>query len=436
MAFLHPHSGEALRSELDLWSLPPTQTSLEEAQWHFFKPVTSITQANSLEFCVPGAGTEYIDPAHTMLYIKAKIVKPNGEDFVQEDANDAAPVNYLLHSMWSQCDVSLNQKLISQSALTYPARSYMESLLAYDANAKHTHMGMRMWHKDTGDMEATAAARNSGLDFRRNLTSNSKPFEMLGPLHADFFNQDRFLINNVELRIKLTRSRDAFVLMSTAGNEKLEILDATLLVRKVRLSPTVLLAHAAALEKAPAKYPLTRVQVQTVTVPMGLRDKSIHNLHIGQIPKRIVIGLVANQAHCGSYTHNPFNYQHFNLNYLSLYVDAQAFPAQPLTPDFANNNYVEAYNTLFAGTGLHFKDEGNNITYSEYGKGFTLYAFDISPDLSAHESHWNLQKQGVVRLELRFGAALPTAVNCIVYSEFNNLIEIDKNRSVLVDYSV
>jgi len=236
--------------------------------------------------------------------------------------------------------------------------------------------------------------------------------------------------------VKLTRSRDAFVLMSTAGNEKLEILDATLMVRKVKLSPTVLLAHAAALEKAPAKYPLTRVQVQTVTIPLGLRDKSIPNLHIGQIPKRIVIGFIANQAHNGSYQHNPHNYQHFNLNYLSLYVDAQQYPAQPLTPDFANKNYVEAYNTLFAGTGIHFKDEGNDITYSEFGNGFTLYAFDLSSDLSAHESHWNLQKQGVVRLELRFAAALPTAVNCIVYSEFNNLIEIDKNRSVVVDYSV
>lgn len=436
MAFLHPHSGEALRSELDLWTVPPTQTALEEAQWQHYKPVTSISQSNSIEFCVPGAGTDYIDPAHTLLYIKVKIVKQDGTDIAATDENDAGPINYLLNSMWSQCDVSLNQKLISQSALTYPARAYMESLLAYDAPAKYTHMGMRFWYKDQGNLEAITAGGNAGLDLRRKLMKSSKPIEMLGPIHADFFNQDRFLINNVEMRIKLTRSRDSFVLMSTAGTEKLEILDASLMVRKVHLSPTVLLAHAAALERAPAKYPLTRVQVQTVTIPLGLRDKSIPNLHIGQIPKRIVIGFIENQAHNGSYKHNPHNFQHFDLNYLSLYVDAKQYPAQPLTPDFANNSYVEAYNTLFAGTGIHFKDEGNDITYTEYSKGFTLYAFDVTPDLSAHESHWNLQKQGVVRLELRFAAALPSAVNCIVYSEFNNLVEIDKNRSVIVDYSV
>lgn len=436
MAFLHPHSDEALRTELDLWTVPPTQTALEEAQWQYFKPVTSITQANSIEFCVPGAGTDYIDPAHTLLYVAAKIVKADGSNIVATDESDAAPVNYLLNSMWSQCDVSLNQKLISQSALTYPARCYMETLLAYDTSAKSSHMGMRLWAKDDGNMDSYKKGENLGVDARRDLMKNSKVVQLMGPIHCDFFNQDRFLINNVELRIKLTKSRDAFVLMSSKETEKLEILDATLLVRKVRLSPTVLLAHAAALEKAPAKYPLTRVHVQTITIPAGLRDKSIPNLHIGQIPKRIVIGFVLNQSHNGSFKHNPHNYQHFNLNYLSLYVDAQQYPAQPLTPDYGNDAYVEAYNTLFAGTGIHWKDEGNDISYHEYARGYTLYAFDVTADLSAHESHWCLQKQGVVRLELRFAAPLPAAINCVVYSEFNNLIEIDKNRSVVVDYSV
>jgi len=223
MAFLHPHSDEALRTELDLWTVPPTQTALEEAQWQYFKPVTSITQSNSIEFCVPGAGTDYIDPAHTLLYVTAKIVNADGTNITDKDESDAAPVNYLLNSMWSQCDVSLNQKLISQSALTYPARCYMESLLAYDTSAKNSHMGMRLWAKDAGNMDSFKVGENSGLDARRDLMKNSNVVQLLGPIHCEFFNQDRFLINNVELRIKLTRSRDAFVLMSSKETEKLEI---------------------------------------------------------------------------------------------------------------------------------------------------------------------------------------------------------------------
>lgn len=127
---------------------------------------------------------------------------------------------------------------------------------------------------------------------------------MMGPLHIDFFNQDHFLLNNVELRIKLIRNRDAFTLMSTAGNEKIKLMDATLYVRKVIVSPSVLLAHAQALEKAPAKYAVNRVDIKTVTIGQRLRDKNIDNLFMNQLPQRVVIGFVDNRGFNGDYLRN------------------------------------------------------------------------------------------------------------------------------------
>lgn len=440
MAYLHHASLDALRSELDLWTLPPTQTVIEGSQWVPYKPVTSIDQSNTIEFCIPGTGSEYIDPAHTLIITDLKIVNGNGTDLKADDKSDAALINYASNTIYGQNVITLNGVPVGQAAMGHAVRSIEGVALAYGLGAKTSYLAMGGWAKDTaGAMDVnTAKGGNRGLDERRAKTLNSRTYQVMAPLHADFFNQDKFLLNNVELRVKLTRNRDAFVLMSSTADkfhEKLVILDATLLVRKVRLSPSVLLAHAAALEKAPAKYPFTRTDVKTYTIPSGLHDKSIPNLHMGQVPKRIVIGFVSNEAFNGSYKLNPFNFQHFNLNYLTLHVDSEQIPVQPLTPDFKNGNYVEAYNTLFAGTGVHWKDEGNDISYADYGNGYTLYVFDLTPDLSAHEAHWNLQKQGVVRLEVRFAEALPTAVNCIVYSEFNNLIEIDKNRNVVVDFA-
>lgn len=57
-----------------------------------------------------------------------------------------------------------------------------------------------------------------------------------------------------------------------------------------------------------------------------------------------------------------------------------------------------------------------------------------TPDLDDSE-HVNLVKKGSVRLELRFAEALPNTINVIVLAEFDNLIEIDRNRQVLFDYS-
>ena len=66
--------------------------------------------------------------------------------------------------------------------------------------------------------------------------------------------------------------------------------------------------------------------------------------------------------------------------------------------------------------------------YRDYSNGYALYAFDLSPDL-AEEGHFNLAKQGTVRVELKFGTALPNT-----YAEFENVIEIDPNRNIVYDF--
>ena len=59
----------------------------------------------------------------------------------------------------------------------------------------------------------------------------------------------------------------------------------------------------------------------------------------------------------------------------------------------------------------------------------------MSPDL-AEQDHFNLLKQGSVRLVLKFRVALPENVSVIEYAEFENSIEIDRNRNVIYDFSV
>ena len=62
---------------------------------------------------------------------------------------------------------------------------------------------------------------------------------MMGRLHADLFFQERFMLNEVGVKIKLIRSRDAFCLMGAAS--KVRIIHASMFVRKVKLMPSVFL---------------------------------------------------------------------------------------------------------------------------------------------------------------------------------------------------
>jgi len=80
------------------------------------------------------------------------------------------------------------------------------------------------------------------------------------------------------------------------GTAKTKILHASLFVRKVKLMPSVFLAHTKTLENGTAKYPIRRVICKSFTIPQNYRDVSHEKLFSGQLPTRVVIGLVNNQA--------------------------------------------------------------------------------------------------------------------------------------------
>ncbi|KAK3929503.1 hypothetical protein KUF71_003510 [Frankliniella fusca] len=426
MALMHSSSSEALPTELDLRITYLTQLAQEKSTLQVFNPLPNFDSSNMIELEVPGVKYSYLDLPHMMLYTKQKIVNADGSDITTADNSDATLVNYGFHAQWSQVDVSIKGTVISQSTLTYPYRAFIETKLNYDKAAKDTHQQQRMWYEDSpGHLDSLNGEENLGLAARHSRTRQSRVFEMMGHLHLDLCNVDKLLLNNCSLRIKLTRNRDSFALMNY------KLLDVKLFLRRVTISPSVLLAHAQALEKSPAKYPVNRIDIKTVTITQGLRDKTIDNLFLNSLPQRVIIGFVDNRAFNGDYTRNPFNFQHFNLNYIQRHVDGDPVPAQPLTPDFSNDLYMECYNTLFSGT-----DEGNNISWSAYPKGSTLFAFDLSPGWFAHPPHWNLQRQVTLRLDLRFAAPLAQPINCIIYAEFQNLTEFDKNRNVIVNFSI
>ena len=162
-------------------------------------------------------------------------------------------------------------------------------------------------------------------------------------------------------------------------------------------------------------------------------DDNHEKLFTGQLPSRLIIGYVDNDAFNGNYIKNPFNFKHYALSEISLHHDGNTQPVKPLKPNFANRHYIQAYMSLFSGTGKENRDEGNDIAREDYPNGCALFAFDLSQDL-AEEGHFNLAKQGTVRVELKFGTALPNTVIVIAYAEFENVIEIDRNRNIVYDF--
>ena len=375
--------------------------------------------------------------ANTMLYVKAKVTRPDGTNLVA--ATEVGPTNLFLHSLFSQVDVYLNGTLITSSTNTYAYRAMLETLLSYGQDAKTSQLTSALYYKDVaGRMDSidfAANAVNAGLQSRRELVQQSRVIDMMGRIHADIFFQDRYMLNEVGVKIKLIRNSDAFCLMGN-GDFRVKIMHASLFVRKVKLMPSVFLAHAKALESGTAKYPIRRVVCKSFTIPQNYRDVNHEKLFSGQLPTRMVIGLVDNRAFNGDRERNPFNFLHCGLSEIGLYLDGQQQHAvRPIQPNFADRQYIRAYNTMFSGTGKLNADEGLYIDRSDYSGGYALYAFDLTADLG-EDDHFSLVREGSVRLALKFAAALANTVTVIAYAEFENVIEIDRNRNVVFDFRV
>ena len=205
-------------------------------------------------------------------------------------------------------------------------RAYIESTLSYGRDAKKSLLTSALYYRDSSHhSDDTQGNDNSGLKVRRELAARSREMDLLGRLHTDFMAQDRYLLNGVNIKIRLIPSKNAFNLMVHGANPTFvsTIAHASLFVRKCKLNPAVTLAHAKALEKGTAKYPLKRVVLKTFSIPQNNLSAVQDNLFLSQLPTSIVIGLVDSAAFNGHYAKNPFSFGPHGLSFLSLFLEGK-----------------------------------------------------------------------------------------------------------------
>ena len=281
--------------------------------------MASLNSGGPIEFLIPGSGDDYLDLANTMLHVQVKVTRANGDDL---DAVE--PVNNWLQSLFSQVDLSLNGTLVTSS---YAYRAYIEALLSYGFDAKSTQLTNQLWYKDKSSrMNATELANgpdpNPGFVTRREYIAGSRVVDMMGRLHVDMFMQDKFLINGVDVKLRLVRSKPSFALMCAGLHEyKITFVNASLFVKKATLNPAVQMAHIKTLEKNTVKYPLHPVDYKVYSIPAGALSHTHENLFNGTLPKRLVLCCIDNDAYNGTYDKNPFHAKNNTISFHSVYVD-------------------------------------------------------------------------------------------------------------------
>ena len=484
MAYVHPYSKRCEKSEVDLFSIPPTQLSLEKGRWIEYRPLSSVQNNDSAITFVIAGTDEYLDLSKTILVVEGKVVAGTGGDLSAGQAS-IAPVNNFLHSLFRQVDVYLNGKQVTPAMGTYAYRSYLETLLNYDVSAKQSQLSSAMYYKDTaGEMDEAGSlpgsttiniknytldpsdgsftnntsdekvsipvpgTGNQGFAKRHTFIENSKKFTLSGPIFTDVFMSDRLLINMLDLKVVLNRSYNEFCLMdknSSSKNPKVELTDVVLKIRKVKVDQTIRDSTEVLLKQTPAIYPVRRVVCKALSIAPGLPNVRLDNIFSGLVPTSFVFGLADSNAYTGDYSKNPFNFKHHDISTITLSVNGEEIPFKQLRLKFPNPSdteskkktvdFIQAYNTLFSGTGKMFSNMGLDITRDDYPRGFTLFAFDLTPDMCNTADYFNTVQRGTLSVDITFEKDTIEAISMVCYSDFENIIRIDSERNVIYDIS-
>jgi hypothetical protein len=414
----YPESEACSKSELDIFSIPPTQVSIEEGVWDNIKPHSNF-KGNTIIFDIQGDSQNYLALSETELWVTLKTTVAEADA-----AKLVAPVNNILHSLFSQIQIFFNNTEVENSNSNYPYKAYIENLLIYDKESKESFLKNQGWIKDTSGKFDDVKDANAGF-IARNTAYKNKTFELCGRLHSNILNCPKYLLSNINVQLKLTRSRTEFCFMGDASPQ-ISIEDTFLRVRRVKVAASEMLRHALELEKTTAKYPIKESNVRDFTLPTSAAKTTVQGICTGLLPNMIIIGFVETNSYAGTMKTNPFNFKNFGIQILRLRINGKLLPYSfGLEMDYSNNNYLQGYNTLFQG----LKEAPKDITYSEFKDGYNLYVFNLAPDLCNSE-HFNPIIDGSIDLEIGFQTAQTNSITLVVYTYCDTIKEIDRFRNV------
>ena len=314
MAFLSElNTSTVLPPELSLFTDPPNQVAIQKQYFSETRPLSSVTTNNApLEFCIPGQGGEYLDLRKSRLCIKAKITK--SDDTPLAASEKTGIVNLGIASIFSEVQCYANGKLISQNANNYPWKAYFKAVLSNGISAAKSQLQTQLYYPDTEDPDDmdTVSGNNTGLRIRYVFTQQSRTFDMEGPLYADCFGLDKYLINGVDVQLRLFRTRPEFVLVSeeSTPSYKLTIVDAVFKACKVKVDPAVVVNHTNTIVNQPARYNYIKTDVKMNTIPTGLNEFIWDNMWNNTRPSKVYVAFAKQTAVNGSYATNPFNFKH------------------------------------------------------------------------------------------------------------------------------
>ena len=432
-------SEEGFSSKIGIFDPPKMDTAILDTERVRYYPKAAISEGSPLVFRVEPFSGGYIDGPGTTMTIDMKIVDEKNKAVTAADL--VTLTNLPTSSVFSQVSLTMSGVEVNPDVGSMHAyKNYMEMLLLVDREAKTSVGEQRGYYQDstgavgTTDPTAAAASPNAGLLSRHALTSAGQTLTVKGGLGLDVLDQlSRYLVNGVNMYITFYQATDAFRLLAKAATTKykLSIESMYLTVKYIKLRPEVLVRHSELLAGGKnALYPYPRTHMRNHIIPQGVNSFSVSQVLADRIPSLMIVGLVDAEGFSGSLVKSPFNFENFDVNYLSLQVGSHSVPDRPMEPDFEGDKFSEEYDAFLAVT----RGQGSTFSKKDFKEGNCLFCFSIQDHLDIRDGVFPVIRKANTRLEIRFKKNLTKAVVAVIYMVTPGLYNVSESRTVGVEY--
>ena len=419
-------------------NVPHTNVAIDNITTSYHNPREAPNMSDTIVFDIAPSEELFTDLQNSPLRIRYQIQKRaiNTNDWlnIATDAGgeeaETGIVNNILHSLFSQIHLRLNNDLISRSTGLYPHLAHFINAYNYSDDAKRNSLYCEGFIQDTAGSFDAINADNPAYNQRRARIANGRVDELMGVLFFPLSTDALLIPPQTRINLSLQKSPIDFILKRKNNNNEYRVnfINMHWLVKKIRYTESIArTANQVLATSAGGVLPLNYMYPTNHTLNSGQKAYDIE-ISTGKVPYELVIGIIPTKDFLGDRLTNPFNYSHNNLEEIQLKVEDQSIPLEPLKMDYANQRYTEAYRYTMNSIGQYKRQITSNISYADFPNGFCFYIFNLRPDESTSVKYYPEQRSGNIRCLLKFRADLTAAMTVFVIRSYNNQINVNRIR--------
>ena len=250
------------------------------------------------------------------------------------------------------------------------------------------------------------------------------------------------LVPGVQLDFELFLNPNSTYLMGTPNKGSLNAkkflaihnddIKVTLLMRKVTLNASVYvrLEKERQMLKKVVRYPVVRCETRTFSFDGRSTQWEQDNVLIGQFLDRVMVGLLHSDAFNGDMRKYPYALQKFGVTQVRQTLNGEEYPYRTLelTGEEAYEDLL-GYDRFLMAMDAYNEDKIPMLLPSDWrqGNNCTLFLFNNVPSGKADDSQYRKPRQsGNVQLVIDFRAAVNHNITVLVWSEYENVYEINQ----------